>query len=243
MNQPTISVIIPVFNGKRTLHAALQSVWEQSFPAHEIIVIDGGSTDGTRELLESLKLRIHHLISERDAGVFDAINKGIALATGEWIYVLGSDDVLAAPDTFETISSHLAASQSLVFGSIHNLNIKQSLVPEVHISSMTSMLYVRNTLHQQSVFYHRSLFIETNFDPSLKVLADYDFHLHLFSKGQTGKYVDVVVAHCDASGLSKQFNSSLYREEYRLKKKQLGIVAAMLLVPVLILKYLLKKRH
>lgn len=241
MSQPTISIIIPVFNAKRTLESALRSTWEQSLQAHEIIVIDGGSTDGSTELIKSHQANITHWISERDSGVYDAINKGIQKATGDWIYILGSDDRLASNDVLETITPHLTASNSLVFGSVRNVNIKQSMVPEVHISSMGAGLYVRNTLHQQSALYRRSLFANQLFDASLKVLADYDFHLHLLLLGERGQQVDLVIAECEASGLSKQFTRSLYEEEFRLKRKRLGLVKALLLAPIIFGKFLLKQ--
>jgi len=241
MSQPTISIIIPVFNAKRTLESALLSVWEQSMRAHEIIVIDGGSTDGTLEIIKSHQANITHWISARDNGVYDAINKGIERATGEWIYILGSDDKLASTDVLESISAHLTNSTSLVYGSVRNVNIKHSLVPEVHMSSLGSGLYLRNTLHQQSAFYRRSLFKKQLFDSSLKVLADYDFHLSLLKQGINGNKVDILIAECEASGLSKQFNRSLYIEEFRLKRKRLGIVNALLLAPIIAGKFVLKQ--
>jgi putative colanic acid biosynthesis glycosyltransferase len=241
MSQPTISIIIPVFNAKRTLESALRSIWEQSLRAHEIIVIDGGSTDGTTDLIKNHQADITHWISERDSGVYDAINKGIQKATGDWIYILGSDDRLASNDVLETITPHLTSSSSLAFGSVRNVNIKQSMVPEVHISSMGAGLYVRNTLHQQSAFYRRSLFANQLFDASLKVLADYDFHLHLLLLGERGQQVDLVIAECEASGLSKQFTRSLYLEEFQLKRKRMGLVKALLLAPIIFGKFLLKQ--
>jgi glycosyltransferase involved in cell wall biosynthesis len=241
MSQPTISIIIPVFNAKRTLESALRSIWEQSIRAHEIIVIDGGSTDGTLELIKSHQSNITYWVSERDRGVYDAINKGIQKATGDWVFILGSDDKLASSDVLESISAHLTDSTPLVYGSVRNVNIKHSLVPEVHMSSMGSGLYLRNTLHQQSAFYRRSLFELQQFDSSLKVLADYDFHLFLFKQGITGIRVDILIAECEASGLSKQFNRSLYAEEFRLKRKRLGNVTALLLAPIIAGKFILKQ--
>ena len=173
MTQPAISVIIPVFNAKRTLANALQSVWQQTYPAHEVLVIDGGSTDGTIELIQANQSRINYWISEPDRGVYDAINKGIRKATGDWIYILGSDDVMASKDFFEVISEHLNASVSLVFGSVQNVNIRQSMVPEMHISSMRPLIYLKNTLHQQSAFYRKRILINEAIDESISVLADY----------------------------------------------------------------------
>jgi putative colanic acid biosynthesis glycosyltransferase len=149
--------------------------------------------------------------------------------------------VMASNDVFEVISEHLNASVSLVFGSVQNVNIRQSMVPEMHISSMSPLIYLKNTLHQQSAFYRKSLLSHEAFDASMRVLADYDFHLQLYKHKTPFKKLDVVVAACDASGLSKQFKWSLYQEEFKLKQKRLGTLSALLLSPIIGLKFLLKQ--
>jgi putative colanic acid biosynthesis glycosyltransferase len=241
MKGPVISVIIPVFNGAKTLEAALHSVWNQSYTEREIIVIDGASTDGTVSILESNTQRIDRWISEPDTGVYSAINKGIRHATGDWIYVLGSDDVLASSDVLKVVAGSVDNSTRLLYGSVINRNKKHSLVPHTHSGAMNGAIYFRNTLHQQSAFYHRCLFATGAFDVSMKVLADYDFHLSIYHQGIRGKKIALIVAECEASGLSKQFGWSLYREEIGLKRKQLGRVAAVLLIPVVLAKYLMKQ--
>jgi hypothetical protein len=79
------------------------------------------------------------------------------------------------------------------------------------------------------------------FDSSLKVLADYDFHLSLFKQQVPSKRMDVMVAECEASGLSKQFNLSLYLEEFRLKRKRLGLLTSLLLTPFIFGKFIIKQ--
>ena len=81
MGRPKISVIVPVFNGARTLETSLHSVWTQTYQAYELLVIDGASTDGTLSILQANKERIHVWLSEPDKGVYDAINKGIESST------------------------------------------------------------------------------------------------------------------------------------------------------------------
>jgi glycosyltransferase involved in cell wall biosynthesis len=241
MKQPDVSVIIPVFNARRTLEAAIRSVHEQTYAAHEILVIDGGSTDGTIDIIKAHESKITYWVSERDGGVYDAINKGIRKATGDWIFILGSDDILASNDVLESVSENVTEQLSILFGSVRNVNVKHSLVPEVHMSSMGSDLYIRNTLHQQSAFYRRSLFEKEVFDSSMKVLADYDFHLFLFKQKVSSKRIDLLVAECEASGLSKQFNRALYVEEFRLKRKRLGLLRAVALTPIIVAKFIMKK--
>ena len=89
---PTLSVVIVCLNPGPRLPVALASVWAQLHVAPEIIVIDGGSTDGSLAWLESQRDRLAAIVSEPDAGVYDAMNKGVALATGGWVYFLGADE-------------------------------------------------------------------------------------------------------------------------------------------------------
>src|SRR5262245_9190971 len=91
---PTLSVIVACKNPGSRLRSALGSVWEQRHVSPEVIVVDGGSTDGTREWLESERTRLATLVSEPDGGVYDAMNKAIARARGDWVYFLGADDRL-----------------------------------------------------------------------------------------------------------------------------------------------------
>lgn len=241
MDKPKISVIVPVFNGERTLGNSLHSVWTQTYTAYELLVIDGGSTDGTLSILQANEERIHLWVSEPDKGVYDAINKGIERAKGDWILILGSDDVLAEQDVLERMAHHLSDDKLLLFGNVRNLHTKQSMVKELHTSSLGIQIYIRNTLHQQSAFYSSRLFESTLFDTSLRILSDYDFHLSLYQRGISGEHVDLLVARCDASGLSKQFNWALYREELWMKRKRIGLLATTLLSPFIVVKFLFKQ--
>ena len=91
-DEPLVSVVIAALNGVATLANAIQSVREQTYPNAELIVVDGGFTDGTVEILRRLNNQIDYWTSKPDSGIYDAWNKGVKLATGEWIAFLGSDD-------------------------------------------------------------------------------------------------------------------------------------------------------
>ncbi len=98
---PVVSVVTVCFNSVRTIQRTLDSVFNQNYPNLEYIVIDGGSTDGTLAIVDQYRDRIAHVASEPDAGVYDAMNKGIRRATGDWIHILNSDDFYAGPDALQ----------------------------------------------------------------------------------------------------------------------------------------------
>jgi glycosyltransferase involved in cell wall biosynthesis len=221
MEGPRISIIIPVFNASETIGDCLISVMRQTWRNREIIVIDGGSEHSTLEIINRYADKITYFISEPDQGVYDAINKGIDKAQGDWIYILGADDRLANDKTLEQVFSVPLKSEKIVFGRVDQTDISHPLVKRIHISKLTSSIFWRNTLHQQSVFYHRSLFYNFRFNSQYKVLADYDFHLMLFLQKTIFRELPLTIAICRAGGLSKQFNSALYREELNIKKHRL----------------------
>ncbi len=217
MNQVLVSVIIPAFNAAQTLGKAIESVIHQTYPTTELIVIDGGSTDSSLQIVESYKNQIAYFISEPDSGVYEAINKGIEKSTGEWIYILGADDELYSKDVIERVMNIRRPEVKLVFGNVINTGREHSRVPAMHKSSFGSGLLWRNTLHQQSAFYHRDLFERFKLNSTYKVLADYALHLQLYHEKIASQYLDITIAKCEARGLSKNFEWSLYAEEIKLK--------------------------
>jgi glycosyltransferase involved in cell wall biosynthesis len=108
MNQhPYISVIVAVYNGAATLQQCIDSVANQTYPDVELIIIDGGSTDGTVQLLERNQRKISYWLSEPDKGIFNAWNKGLDIAAGEWISFLGADDFLWDSTVLERMADKL----------------------------------------------------------------------------------------------------------------------------------------
>ena len=101
MKAPLISVITVVYNGASTLKKTIDSVAKQNYLNIEYIIIDGGSTDNTVQIIEEYSHRINFWISEKDNGIYDAMNKGIRLAKGDWIYFLNADDKFTAQILFE----------------------------------------------------------------------------------------------------------------------------------------------
>jgi glycosyltransferase len=116
--KPKLSVITVVRNGMPFVEATLDSVLGQHYPALEYIVIDGGSTDGTVEVIKAHQAGISQWLSEPDDGISDAFNKGLALATGDYILFLNADDALAAPDVLAKMAEKIVEHQfpSMIYG-------------------------------------------------------------------------------------------------------------------------------
>jgi glycosyltransferase involved in cell wall biosynthesis len=121
MTQPLISIIIPVKNSVQTIKACLESVFNQTFSSLEVLILDAVSTDGTLEEIKNFsksedRLRIY---SEKDKGTYDAMNKGVQLAKGKWLFFLGSDDQLFDQLVLEKISKVMSHTKAkVVYGNV-----------------------------------------------------------------------------------------------------------------------------
>jgi glycosyltransferase involved in cell wall biosynthesis len=167
------------------------------------------------------------------------MNKGISKAQGTWIYILGSDDVLANDNTLSNLISR-GSQADIIFGNVENTGLSHSATTKIHIPSFPNGMIWKHTLHQQGVIYKRSLFQERTFNTDYKILGDYEFHFHLKNKNLKVEYVNETVAQCDANGLSKRYVWKLYAEEIRLKKEHLNVLEWLLVVPFVISKYVFK---
>jgi glycosyltransferase involved in cell wall biosynthesis len=231
------SVVIPTFRDNR-IAAALASLSIQKNIQLEVIVVDGANEPEAFQSFPTYSFPIT-FIHEKDNGVYDAMNKGISKAQGTWIYILGSDDVLANDNTLSNLISY-GAQAELVFGNVENTGLSHSATTKIHTPSFPKGMRWKHTLHQQGVIYKRSLFQERTFNTDYKILGDYEFHFHLKDKNVKAEYVNETVAQCDANGLSKRYVWKLYAEEIRLKKKYLNTLEWLLVVPFVLSKYVFK---
>ena len=232
------TVVIPTFRDAR-IAQALDSIAAQKNVQLEVIVVDGANEPAAFQSLPTYSFPIA-FIHEKDNGVFDAMNKGIAVAKGEWIYLLGSDDLIANENTLSHLISR-GAQADVVFGKVENTGLSHSATTKIHIPSFPNGMFWKHTLHQQGVLYKRALFQERNFSTSYQILGDYEFHFHLKNKNVKVEYVNETVARCDANGLSKRYVWKLYAEEIRLKNEYLNAVQMLVVVPFIFAKYVFKK--
>lgn len=180
---PKITVIVAVFNGAQTLQRCLDSILGQSWECKELIVMDGGSSDGSREILQRQGSAIAYWESQPDRGIYHAWNKALVRATGDWICFLGADDYFWSPDVLERMAAHLAAQPPavrLVYGQVAIVSTTGALVRydgrpwEEARASFQSVMSIPHPglLHQRSLFAERGFF-----DESFRITADYDLLL------------------------------------------------------------------
>jgi glycosyltransferase involved in cell wall biosynthesis len=206
--RPLISVVVPTWNSESVLPQALKSLAEQTFLDFEVIISDGASSDGTLNVAAGFAAALAHLRvdSRPDTGIYDAINRGVRLSSGEWFLVLGSDDRLHASDTLAAVAMHLqsAGPVQMVYGDVRMMAPNQSGVPpggRLAGAMPLSRLFYSN-ICQQSIFYRRKLFDELGgFNERYRLYADWDFNIRAAFEAPT-QWIDVVVADYAANGIS-----------------------------------------
>ena len=174
-----ISVITVSFNSAATIVDSIRSVASQSYPDVEHIVVDGGSRDGTQELVRSCGERIAKFVSERDEGIYDAMNKGIRLATGDVVGFLNSDDVFASPEALETIARVFDdPSVDLCYGDVVYVarNDPRRVVRRYRSGPYLTNAFDRGWMPAHPTFYVRRRCYEElgGFDLEYKLQADFE---------------------------------------------------------------------
>jgi glycosyltransferase involved in cell wall biosynthesis len=227
---PLVSVVVSVFNGADTLQKCLDSVAGQTWAARELIVIDGGSTDGTVEILKRNQARLAYWVSEPDRGIYDAWNKGLDRARGDWIYFLGADDYLWAPDTLERLAPVLARAYPpvrVVYGQVAFVNARGGEMQRIGEDWRTARRRFSQImcLPHTGLMHHRSLF-ETHgkFDESFRIGGDYELLLRELRNGEALFVPGLVVAGMGHGGVSSDPSASLrLMREFRRAQRRHGL--------------------
>lgn len=190
-----VSVVIATYNSAATVAQALESVLSQSVPV-ELIVVDGNSRDGTLEILDGYRNHLARLVSEPDRGVYDALNKGVALASGEYVHVLGSDDVLAHENALADLLA--AGDHDVIYGDV-SIRLASGRVVPASTASLARFKYHMPFSHQGAIV-RRTLALRHPFGTSLA--SDYRHLFQLYLKGARFAKVDARIAVFALGGLS-----------------------------------------
>ena len=180
------SVIIPTYNSASTLNAALESVVNQTFQDYEVIIMDGLSTDNSLEIARGFNNQKIKIFSEKDSGVYDAMNKAVEKATGEWLYFLGSDDQLYDNAIFSRIYNVAQQENyNLIYGDAYFTSRKI-----IYGDQFDRVRLKTHNISHQAIFYKKYLFERLGkYNTQFKIWADWDFNIRCFS------YPDIKAIH------------------------------------------------
>jgi len=221
MNTIKVSIITVVYNGEKYLEQTIMSVLSQNYSNIEYIIIDGGSTDGTLGIIKKYENKLAYWISEKDNGIYDAMNKGIQHATGELIGLINSDDYYEPNSVSSIMNTYLKNGKpDVLFGDMKLINTEtnQSKI----IFSSESKLNRDMTLNHPTCFVRKILYTEKLFDSSFKICADYDFITYMYKHNKSFKYIPEIIACMRIGGASDNFILST-KEVFIVQKKYFGL--------------------
>ena len=209
MLQPLFSIITATSNAALVLSRLLDSLAVQTCRDFELIIKDGGSTDATLDMAEfsANKLPALSLESASDTGIYDAWNKALSRARGEWVLFLGADDRLTGPDVLAQAKEHLAALPPEVMFAAGGMEIelpgggvRQTILP--HIQDIRTRLHRGMPAPYPALFHRRVLFENNRFDPCFRIAGDYEFLCRTWQDDCQGRSMDLLVTLMGSGGMS-----------------------------------------
>ena len=222
-----ISIITVVYNRKNTIARAMKSIQNQSYQNIEHIIQDGGSTDGTIDIIKDLSNSKTLLESSKDQGIYDAINKGIKRTTGDIIGLLHSDDLFAEKDVlYKIVRAFKNSKIHATYGDLEYFSYKDS---KKIVRKWTAGSFCKDKLYRGWMPPHPTLFLRREalvqfgyYDTKYKIAADYDFILRCFGTGDLNLfYINDVVVKMSTGGTSnKSLRNIIHKsyEDYRILK-------------------------
>lgn len=244
-----ISIITVVYNNKKTISNAIESVLYQTYPNVEYIIIDGGSTDGTLEIINKYASKISKIVSEKDNGIYDAMNKGLKLATGNVIGILNSDDLYVNKNILNDVMFQFSNDPNLdiLYGDL--VYVKHDDINKI-VRTWTSKNYYPNFFENGGVPPHPSLFVSARvyqeagyFNLKYRLAADYEFMLRTFKTFSFKiKYLPLVFVNMRLGGATNNSLKNIYKGNLEILNswKDNGFKIPLLLIPKRIFKRLIQ---
>ena len=235
-----LSIITVVLNDHHNIEKTIQSNLNQNIKL-EYIVVDGSSTDGTLEIIEKYKDNIDILISQKDSGIYNAMNKAIEMASGEWICFMNSGDVFYSTSVLQDFSVKMSDKDVDVYYGDHEVNYEEH-TKIVKANNKIEDIWKRMVFSHQSCFVKKEVLSQYKFNESNKITADYELFYTLYKANKRFDYIPIVLSSVSAGGVSdiKRIDSIVSRWNILEKSNKVNIYYLKLII-VEMLKSVVKK--
>lgn len=213
-----ISIIIVTYNVEDIIDNCINSVTKNTFKNYELIIIDGSSNDGTVSKIKKHGKRINYFISEKDNGIYDAMSKGTAIASGKFILFLGADDQLLI--NVQELSNILVDEKTIYYG-----NVVLSSSNKIYGGKFNKEKLINRNICHQSIFYPKKVFKDFEFNKNYKYMADYAMNLKLWSlKSYRFQYINKLISIYSVEGLSSTIIDAKFKKDsFKLIYKYFGL--------------------
>jgi glycosyltransferase involved in cell wall biosynthesis len=211
---PKISVVTVNFNMAGEIAGTLDSILMQDYPNLEVVVIDGGSTDGSRDIIGGYSPRLSYWVSERDCNLYDGMNKGVLAATGEWMLFMNAGDRFMAANVLSRVFNKPHDDADLLYGH-HIRRYAEQDIERIMLAEAPEVLPRRMFCSHQAMLMRRQLLVDRPFSLDL-LIADYDAILAAYVSGKRFKPVDHLIAIITQGGRSDRHRFRALRERVML---------------------------
>lgn len=211
--KPLVSIITVVFNDGRNIEEVIKNVINQSYPNIEYIIIDGGSTDNTLDIIKKYDDKIDYWVSKKDNGIYDAMNKGVGAATGEWVNFMNAGDSFYHMTTIEDLMDTVPTTADLVYGdTYYKENEKLALIKTYHVED----LWMSMICSHQSLFVRTAILKKRPFNIQYKISSDFDFIYYCYVNKYVFYDANKIIAVHSVDGVSEKNIITRMMERWRI---------------------------
>ena len=230
MMKPTFSIVTVTWNAAGVIQPTLDSVKEQSCSDYEYVVVDGKSTDDTLSLVRAAAIDNTRIISEPDGGLYDAMNKAIGLAQGEYIIWLNAGDAFAAPDSLARMAVLAQEHPDVIYGQTQVVNSERQVVGKRHLTApehLTADSFKQGMLVCHQAFVARRDLVP-HYDRQYRFSADYDWCIRVLEKSPANAYAgpDPIISFL-TDGLTEKHHRASLMERYRIMCRHYGTLSTI----------------
>ena len=229
MATPVISVITVCYNAEKEIVATLQSVKEQTFTEYEYIIIDGASKDKTLEVISQSGVTPTHLISERDKGIYDAMNKALALAKGEYLMFLNAGDSLYSANTLQQIADVANGNPDVIYGDTAIVDADRNYLHPRKLrppKNLTSSSFKNGMLVCHQAFLSKRE-LAMPYDMAYRFSSDFDWCVKILSKSKICTQIEGFIVNYLQEGATTRNHIKSLKERFRIMTKHYGLFTAI----------------
>lgn len=224
MATPVISIITVCYNAEREIKATLKSVKEQSFKNYEYIIVDGASKDNTLKIISQSGVEPTHLVSERDKGIYDAMNKGLALAQGEYLMFLNAGDYLYSTNTLQKIADAAKGSPDVIYGDTAIVDAERNYLRPRKLRPPKTL--TRNSFKNGMLVCHQAFIpkreLAMPYDMAYRFSADFDWCVKILSASKKCTQIDGFIVNYLEEGATTRNHIKSLKERFRIMCKHYG---------------------
>jgi len=237
--QPTVTFITVVYNGEKELESTIQSIINQTYPNIEYVVIDGGSKDGTVDVIKKYRDKISYFISESDKGLYDAMNKGIKASTGDYLWFMNAGDLVYSNDILEKIFINQNSTPDVIYGETEMIDNNGKSIGMRRLKAPETLTW--KSLQWGMVVCHQSFIVKREkcipYDLHFRIASDINWMIKVLKQSEHIFNTHLILAKFKTSGLSYNNIPTSLKERFRIMIKNYGLVKTVFNHAIIAVKF------